>query len=398
MSERIELKPKKLSLSPITKQLFVLNQREINKVNATLLMITGIIGMIMFAGLLFLITVSKNDPHNPIFTGPLYIFIYGGMFIVCAGIVIYCRIISERHPALILPLYYLIFIALFFYGISNRFIAVPNGEVFTIELVMLMMPVILLDYTWRITLFQVLFLAVFCFLDCKYKGRLIRMAWRDDLVNMCISFVISLIGGYAIRSSRIQALENARIYILQRYTDELTTLANRRKLFHELRKSSDGRAAPIECLFIADLDFFKKYNDTFGHPAGDEVLRTIGKCFAEFGTQSGFEFFRYGGEEFAGLYRGEHEIDFADTIHSLCKRVRDLKIERALPDMPYVTISIGFAIASKAKPTGYEDFISMADNALYEAKSHGRNCAIEYTSAMIGNNDLPCATPCAKNQ
>lgn len=398
MSEDFIIRTTYSLFSPIPNKLFADNKREINRVNASLLGTIGIIGMLIFVCLIGLITISKRDPHNPFYNGPYYVGIYGGLFLVCTVIMIYCRFISEKHPFLILPLYYLIFIALIIYSTINRFIAVPNGQVFTFEFVMLMMPVVLIDKSWRIVLFELLFLGTFTFFDFKYQGRLPRFLWRDDLANMLISTAVGLIGGRAVRSSRIQALENGRIYILQRNTDELTKLSNRRKLFHELRKSSDGRSAPIKCLFIADLDFFKKYNDTFGHPAGDEVLGKIGECFTKFNKTSGFEMFRYGGEEFVGLYRLEEDIDYATTIHGLCKAVRDLKIERALPNMPYITISIGFAIASKAQPSGYEPFISMADSALYAAKSHGRNCAVEFSPTETPLDDpYPDATTQASN-
>ncbi|MFA6938448.1 MAG: GGDEF domain-containing protein, partial [Treponema sp.] len=255
------------------------------------------------------------------------------------------------------------------------------GQVFIIELIVIVMPYIILDRTWHIYVIELILFFTFLYFDIKFQGRIPYGAWKDDIPNMMISMLVGLIGGYAVRKSRFQALENGRIYILQRNTDELTTLPNRRKLFHELRKSFDGRASKIKCLFIADIDYFKRYNDSFGHPAGDEVLHKIGECFTDFCKDTGFEIYRYGGEEFIGLYRAESEIDFAKTVHSLCKKVRDLKIERFLPNLPYITVSIGFATAKKENLSDYEQFISIADSALYQAKSKGRNCTIEYDAS-----------------
>lgn len=372
-------------LSPITRELFVNNKKQINKTNKTLLSFTAIISIILFSCMLVIIFAIPMDRHNPFKTNFTYVYLYVGMLLISALILIYCLTIADKQPALIIPSFYFIFAAIYIYAIINRFFAVPHGEVFTFEIVMVLMPIVLLDRTWRLCLVEALFLAVFIFFDFTFGKTMFDLAWRDDLVNMIICLTIGCFGGHTIRYSRIQALENERIVAVQRDTDELTMLPNRRKLFHELRKSFDGRSAPITCLFIADIDYFKKYNDTFGHPAGDEVLHKIGSYFKKFSEETGFELYRYGGEEFIGLYRASVDIDYADTIHQLCKEVRDLKIERALPNMPYITVSVGFAIAEKATPVGYDDFISKADNALYEAKRLGRNCTVEYAPSMTGD-------------
>ena len=347
-------------------------------------------GTVIYIAMLLIVLIWPKARTNPEKYTYLYISSYIGLVVVCISIFLYSHLIAEKHPGFILPLFYLFFTGLYIYAIINRFFATPYGQAFTFEIVLVLMPIILIDRPLRQLGLESLYLLLFIYFDMTRGCQILGITWRDDLVNMIACYFIGNFGGLIIRSSRIQALESSRIVAMQRDTDELTTLPNRRKLFHELRKSSDGRAHPIKCLFIADIDFFKKYNDTFGHPAGDEVLKKIGDYFQKYDDETGFELFRYGGEEFVGIYRAPAEIDYTAAAHRLCKEVRDLKIERALPDLPYITVSVGYAIAEKAHPVGYEDFISMADSALYEAKNHGRNCTIEYVPvAPTAGNQKP---------
>jgi diguanylate cyclase (GGDEF)-like protein len=374
---------KKIRFFPyIGQQLFTDNKREIERANTNLLGMAALLGICMFLALLLILSVTSDVPHIPFFTGGTYVFTYLIPCAVCLGILLYCRFYAEKHPAFILPFFYSLFILVYIYAAINHFISTPRGQVFAFEMVVLIMPFVMLDRTWRLTLFQLGFLAAFICCDINFKDRMPGVSDHDDIFNMVISFILGQSGGHTVRWSRIQALENRRIVVIQRDTDELTRLPNRRKLFHELRKSFDGRALPVKCLLIADIDYFKLYNDTFGHPAGDKVLHKIGDCFRIFGKKTGFELFRYGGEEFIGLYRTSGQIDFPETVHGLCKAVHNLKIEQALHDMPFITISAGYAVAEKTHPGGYEEFISQADSALYEAKKQGRNCCIEYIPAV----------------
>ena len=374
----------------LSKDSFINNKKKINDANNTLLRVTSAMGTVIYTVMLLIVLIWPKARDNPSKYSYVYVSAYIGLLIICTSICLYTHLLSKKHPGFILPFFYFIFTGLYVYAIINRFYATPCGQAFTFEMVITLMPIILLDRTPRLLIIETLYLFAFVYLDITRGIELFGITWRDDFVNMITCYFIGNFGGLIIRSSRIQAIEYSRIVGVQRDTDELTALPNRRKLFHELRKSYDGRANPIKCLFIADIDFFKKYNDTFGHPAGDEVLQKIGVYFDKYDEETGFELFRYGGEEFVGIYRAPANIDYAAAAHRLCKEVRDLKIERALPDMPYITISVGYAIADKAHPTGYEDFISMADNALYEAKNHGRNCTIEYiptaTAPSVANN------------
>jgi diguanylate cyclase (GGDEF)-like protein len=153
--------------------------------------------------------------------------------------------------------------------------------------------------------------------------------------------------------------------------DDLTGLMNRRHFMEsaatELRRAQRyGRPTAVA---LGDLDFFKSLNDTYGHGAGDAVLRTFAEMLTESLRQSDL-LCRYGGEEFAFLFP-ESTVEQA---HNLVERFRErwATQEIRLPDglLVRVTLSIGVADASQVS---IDVALQRADLALYEAKRLGRN-------------------------
>lgn len=162
----------------------------------------------------------------------------------------------------------------------------------------------------------------------------------------------------------------------QALIDELTQIPNRRS-YEERSRMEWNRAlrtqSPISIVLL-DIDKFKLYNDTFGHPAGDEVLIQVAKALCSNLKRASDFIGRYGGEEFV-LIIPEND---ADTAFSLAKQVRqsveNLKIP-FLPEenMPYVTISAGGVTVNPRKQEKYETYLKIADVMLYDAKKLGRN-------------------------
>ncbi|KJV49592.1 response regulator [Pantoea sp. BL1] len=145
-------------------------------------------------------------------------------------------------------------------------------------------------------------------------------------------------------------------------TDELTGLPNRRHLNVKLREL-ESRAGTI-C--IADIDHFKKINDTYGHEAGDKVLRNMGLRLSSFVKDEIF-ISRSGGEEFAIIIFDNTNAE--DVIRNIKTSVSD-----GCNGSIGVTLSIGVAI--KQKEDSSSAAITSADNALYRAKSAGRDCTM----------------------
>lgn len=159
------------------------------------------------------------------------------------------------------------------------------------------------------------------------------------------------------------------------YVDALTGLANRRHfefaLHSEVRRAR--RAGASIAVALCDVDHFKRFNDTHGHPAGDMVLELLGATLREHCRRAGDLSARYGGEEFALLLPGTA----GSEAMGIAERVRDSVAQLALPGScgaGRVTVSIGVAAFSSHTPRGPSELVHAADSALYAAKAAGRNC------------------------
>ena len=153
--------------------------------------------------------------------------------------------------------------------------------------------------------------------------------------------------------------------------DDLTGLWNHRIIIERLRQEIDRarrEGAPISVILV-DLDHFKHINDTFGHRAGDVVLREIGAIFLR-SLRSYDSVGRYGGEEFLLILPGTAFPDARHRAEQLRVAVETARIRNGAAPIP-VTASFGVA---SGYPTGYENMIQAADTALYRAKDKGRNC------------------------
>ncbi|MBN2341188.1 MAG: GGDEF domain-containing protein [Deltaproteobacteria bacterium] len=154
--------------------------------------------------------------------------------------------------------------------------------------------------------------------------------------------------------------------------DPLTEVLNRRAFDDTFGQAVDiANASAMELtLYMMDLDFFKKVNDNYGHPAGDQVLKEVGKQLIRCFPRKDDMVFRYGGEEFAILCRNTGTED----AYMLGERVRKQIADRSIPigELDYhQTVSVGFAVLSPQEPA--DSLLKRADTALYTAKNNGRN-------------------------
>jgi diguanylate cyclase (GGDEF)-like protein len=151
-------------------------------------------------------------------------------------------------------------------------------------------------------------------------------------------------------------------------TDALTGLHNRRSMMEKLDEefARVSRYNQELALAIIDVDHFKPYNDEYGHPSGDEVLKTVARVIEEESRDADFVA-RYGGEEFAVVFSNTG----TDGAHILAERIRRAIDETTWPKRG-ITVSIGITRAGPATADP-DALIEAADRALYEAKQAGRN-------------------------
>jgi len=161
-------------------------------------------------------------------------------------------------------------------------------------------------------------------------------------------------------------------------TDGMTDIANRRRFDETLEKqwrSCERNQRPLS-LIILDVDFFKPYNDRYGHLMGDQCLKTIARALEENIRRPTDLVARYGGEEFACILPTTDSVGALNRAHELLKAVRDLKIEHTASEIAAeVTISAGVATLIPKRSNSMLDLIDLADRALYLAKESGRNQA-----------------------
>jgi len=158
--------------------------------------------------------------------------------------------------------------------------------------------------------------------------------------------------------------------------DGLTGLANRRQFDTSLKNefSRAMRNASSLALIMIDVDCFKQYNDIYGHAAGDECLKAIGKVVADKKHRPGDVAARYGGEELVVLLPGADVAGAIAVAENIRAAIEDLELKHTGNTTGHVTISAGVEVFA---PVKYEtepiDLIKAADQALYQAKSRGRN-------------------------
>ena len=168
--------------------------------------------------------------------------------------------------------------------------------------------------------------------------------------------------------------------------DGLTGVYNRRYLDDTL-KSEWGRLRRERvniALIMIDVDFFKKYNDSYGHQAGDECLKKIACCLRDTLRRASDFVARYGGEEFAVVLPNT-SLDGAEAIaEKFRNEIESLNLEYGKsPVSDRVTISLGVADMVPRHGNSAEDLIKIADKALYRAKEKGRNCMVSQGESPI---------------
>lgn len=185
------------------------------------------------------------------------------------------------------------------------------------------------------------------------------------ITTALIAGVISVVALKFLARAHLALYRNKTEMDLLSRTDSLTGLPNRRAFLEK----AEATPAAAMVLIIADIDRFKRINDTHGHLAGDEVLRSVSRMLAEETAPLGF-LGRVGGEEFAIVTSDVPAEMIVERLMSLLRRVEDTSI--IIPG-GVVSVTISAGVALRTPELSFNDLYAEADRALYDAKSSGRN-------------------------
>jgi two-component system chemotaxis family response regulator WspR len=183
----------------------------------------------------------------------------------------------------------------------------------------------------------------------------------------------------ALHESQERLLETNRELKRLTNVDGLTGLSNRRYFNEYLEtewKRSLGAQTPLSVLMV-DVDHFKQYNDTYGHLAGDEVLKKVASMMGGSFKRSTDLAARYGGEEFVVVLPNTPQAEASHLARELSRAVEALALAHsASTAADHVTISVGCATTTPRSDASLFSLVDAADKALYEAKKSGRNRSI----------------------
>jgi len=209
---------------------------------------------------------------------------------------------------------------------------------------------------------------------------------RVDIPNTMFAGIISLILNWHVIMNRLslasiaKRMENERdSYYDQSTIDELTQLKNRRDFLNTFQRAvaNHRQADNYLCVAILDIDFFKSYNDYYGHPKGDECLREIGRAFRELQSKINIYAARIGGEEFALVWFEEDAANIKNVASMINTTICNLNIPHEKSEAaPYVTASVGIHVVQCGVSDDISTLYDLADKALYIAKKNGRNRAV----------------------
>ena len=167
--------------------------------------------------------------------------------------------------------------------------------------------------------------------------------------------------------------------------DMLSGLANRRG-FQSRLDFEWMKAQQYNCelsLLMIDVDHFKLYNDTYGHPEGDACLSRLGETLASIAADTMGFAGRYGGEEFCLLLPNTGPVQALAIGETVRAAVQGLGLPHATSSHQIVTVSVGVAVALPNESQRPGDLIEAADAALYAAKHRGRNTVVEHGFAKL---------------
>jgi diguanylate cyclase (GGDEF)-like protein len=343
------------------------------------------VDIFVFAGFNFLAWIldSKlvlNPVHVPptIFNVSLWVLILGGVLILVEILVLLLIFLQVRR------LISNISVLAFIYTFAFILILCADGVLFPVlafglspELVSIIFgnvsgkAIIALCYSVPMLVFYLVFRK-------KFVHFLKTPLTMNELISAPRKKLLETLYKYEIRDQQLQRDKQELMEIAER--DELTTLANRRKFDQtfQMEWSRCQREGQFLTLVIGDIDFFKQYNDTYGHNQGDICLKKIAILWGTIFNRPSDLAARIGGEEFAILLPNTSPELALSSLHGFLTTLEKQSIpHRTSSIAPHVTMSMGIAGYIPQRDAVLEELFILADQRLYAAKQGGRNRIVD---------------------
>ena len=269
-----------------------------------------------------------------------------------------------------------------------------GGELGVLSVWMFLLVQISFDIPPMQNLLTVFFFAALFLLIGKHAKTPDR--WQRDVVYTAISVSVGLFISYhqahlaldniIAKSNLLKA--NFALYHTAT-TDELTGLMNRRMLFDRYEAILNNCAATQSSLacVILDIDDYKQFNDSYGHPEGDALLRRIGATLRAYSDEMSIDIGRIGGEEFLAVWQEERIEHCEQVAEELRCAIEQMSIPHMGVEHEQVTMSVGLCLLPYSKAQGA---YLCADKALYRAKEAGKNCSC-YFDENTGSYHVLCS-------
>ncbi|GHT95494.1 hypothetical protein FACS1894141_4200 [Spirochaetia bacterium] len=282
----------------------------------------------------------------------------------------------------------LFFSSIIAFGIYIGVIAHPDGQAVNLMVFLIGIQIIfVLDPLWDLVL-NVVVMTIFSYLAIRIKP---PMVWQLDVTNAAFASLGGMIVSWHIGQVIVKEMRTAQRLEAERDRfeaasthDELTGLSNRRDYLNwvDFYITACQRVRQSVCVIMMDIDHFKLYNDFYGHPKGDQVLKAMGNVLSQLMAEEKIFAARVGGEEFIILWTENRLSEAQRLALKLRQMIIDLQIpHEKSPVAPYITASFGLYFLRGGSPDTAEELYERADRALYEAKRQGRNCIMLIDSA-----------------
>ncbi len=289
---------------------------------------------------------------------------------------LYQAVLKLKKYVYVFICYYATLAVVFAFGIYKSVYVQPEHVSIAFSIMLMVLPMLIVDYALRVSLFLTGVTGIgLIFVNIYKVGELCI----TDNYTILMSYVLGIMVGILMGRVRLTNIILVKEAVFRENIDFLTGIPNRKVFFDEFNNKGHIRG-----IIMVDVDFFKKYNDRYGHLEGDTCLKKIAGALKSTNTDNS-EFFRYGGEEFIGIYYGKTEKELLSLCQSIREKVEELGIVHEDNKKGIVSISVGYNFFEE-KPAGLVS-IQCADIAVYQAKKNGRDQIVRYDQSLQNAED-----------